>query len=692
MSETPSNPSNPLLAFDGPPLSEPIRFEQIRADHVQEAVDARLASAQAAIADLSSAGAARSRLTYDAVLGGLERATEPLEITMTLVGHLESVSSSPALRDVYNAVQPEVSAFYASIPLDDGLYRTLKAYAETDEAKALTGPRRRHLEKTLDEFRRHGAELPPDKKTRLTEISRELAELTSKFAQNVVDATAAYELVIEDESKLKGLPESALAFARQSARDKGVSGWRLTLHAPSYVPAMTYLDDASIREELYRAYNTRASTEPRDNPALIVRILELRSEQASLLGYRHFADFVLEPRMAKTGAEAVDFVARLRARCEEGFKGENEALSAFRSSIEGSEAPGLQPWDIGYYAEKQRQSAFDFDEEALRPYFPLDGVMKGLFATAERLFGVVVRRVDLPVWHEEVLAYEVADTDGTILGAFYADLHPRDAKRGGAWMNPLMTAFPGTERGPHLGLMCGNLARPVDGRPALLSHQEVSTLFHEFGHLLHHLLSRVSVRSLAGTNVAWDFVELPSQIMENWCWEREALDLFARHYETQAPIPEDLFQKMVRARTFRAANAMMRQLGFADLDLTLHTSPPPPTAKALLERSRDIMAPYAPAPHFEGFAFVAGFGHLFSSAVGYAAGYYSYKWAEVLDADAFTRFRAEGVFSPEVGRAFRDAILANGDAEDPLALYERFMGRAPDPEALFLRAGLSKAA
>ena len=679
---------NPLVALRAGPGDIAIPFDRIDAAHVEEAVRLRLDEAKGALATI----AGQSEPTYENTLAALDRATESLGVTMTIIGHLESVCSTPALRDAYNAAQPEVSAFYASIPLDEALYKVLKAFAATEEAAGLEGPQRRHLDKTLDDFRRHGAELPPAEKKRLTEISRRLAELTSRFAQNVVDATASYDLLVDDESRLEGLPASARAMARQSASEKGHKGWRFTLHAPSYVPAMMYLEDGALREELYRAYNTKASEAPRDNPALVVEILQLRSEQAKLLGYGHFADLVLEPRMVKNGAAANDFVNRLRERSQASFEAENEALVAFRRSLEGTDAGPLAPWDVGFFAERQRRAAYDFDDEQLRPYFPLESVMNGLFETAEKLFGVRVSTADLPVWHEDVHAYRVEDADGTFLGAFYADLFPRDAKRGGAWMNPLLTGLPGTDEGPHLGLICANVARPVDGKPALLNHQEVSTLFHEFGHLLHHLLSRVKVRSLAGTRVAWDFVELPSQILENWCWEREALDLFARHYETNEPIPEALYTKMKKARTFRAANAMMRQLGFAAVDLTLHTGYTPTTASALVEDARRVMQAYAPAALFEGYAFLASFGHLFSSAVGYAAGYYSYKWAEVLDADAFTRFRDAGVFNSEVGRAFRQSILETGDGEDPMVLYQRFMGRAPDPEALFERAGLAHAA
>jgi oligopeptidase A len=345
---------------------------------------------------------------------------------------------------------------------------------------------------------------------------------------------------------------------------------------------------------------------------------------------------------------------------------------------------------VAYYAEKQRAARYDFDEEALRPYFPLERAIAGLFELVERLYGIrVTEKTGVPAWDPAVHYYQVRDESGLLLGGFYADWHPRENKRGGAWMDALITGGPmdGQFR-PHLGLICGNLTPPVGGQPALLTHREVETIFHEFGHLLHHLLSQVGVRTLAGTNVAWDFVELPSQIMENWCWEREPLDLFARHWETGAPIPEDLFGKMKRARTFRAANAQMRQLGFGFIDLWLHTRYSPQADGDVLEYSRRILREFSPAPLPGDYAMPAAFTHLFASPVGYGAGYYSYKWAEVLDADAFTRFRERGVFSRETGEEFRRYILSRGDSEDPAELYRRFMGRDPDPRALLERLGL----
>jgi oligopeptidase A len=511
-----------------------------------------------------------------------------------------------------------------------------------------------------------------------------LANLTTRYAENVLDSTNGFELYLTEESQLAGLPPSARAAARQSAESKGQAGWRFTLQQPSYVAALTYLDDRAVRETLYRAYATRASAGQFDNAALTARILELRQEKAKLLGFANFADLVLVERMAKSGAAARAFVDDLYEKTKPFFAVENEQLVAVAGQP-------LEAWDIPYWAEKQRAALYEFDEEQLRPYFALPRVMDGLFAICRRLFGIVVTATAaLPVWDQEVKTYDIHDeATGHHLGSFYSDLYPRENKRGGAWMDSFLTGLPrGEGWDPHLGLICGNLTPPLDGQPALLTHRDVETIFHEFGHLLHHCLTRVPLRSMAGTNVAWDFVELPSQIMENWCWEREALDLFARHHETGAPIPEELFNKMKRARTFRAANAQMRQLSFGIVDLTLHTTYSAATDGDVVAYSRRLLAPFSPTPLPPEHAMINSFTHLFANPVGYAGGYYSYKWSEVLDADAFSRFRAEGVFSAEAGLDFRHQILGKGDSEDPAELYRNFMGRDPDPRALLVRSGL----
>lgn len=676
--------NNPLLNI---PFAIP--FDQIDAAHVGPAAKALLAEAAANIQSVVDVKGPR---TYANTFAAMDDATEGLELAMTVVGHLESVVNSPELREAYNEVQPEVSAFYSTIPLDAGLYAALKEFSKTEEGLGLTGAKRRFVDNTLADFKRQGAELGPDGKARLEQISRSLAEHTSKYSQNLLDSTNAFELIVTDEAQLAGLPGSAKAAARQSAEEKGKEGWRFTLQAPSVIPVMSYLDDRGIREKVYRAYNTRATESGRANPEQIVEILKLRREQSDLLGFGTFADLVLEDRMAKTGAAASEFVADLRTRTLPFFQKENEALMSFAREQSGDQGLQLESWDLGYWAERQRKARFDFDEEALRPYFPLNQVMQGLFDTANRLYGVRVEpNSKMPAWHETVQVYDLVDADGSALGSFYADVYPRETKRGGAWMNGFVSGLPkGKGFEPHLGLICANVTPPVGDAPALLTHDEVQTMFHEFGHLLHHLLSKVEVRSLSGTNVAWDFVELPSQIMENWCWEREALDLFARHYETKATIPEALFDKMIAARTYRAANAMMRQLGFSATDLALHTVYNPAEDGPVEVYAKTSMQAYAPTTLFDGYAFIAGFGHLFSSAVGYAAGYYSYKWAEVLDADAFTAFTEAGVFSQEVGMKFRAEVLERGDGADPSELFAGFMGRAPALDALLERSGLAE--
>jgi oligopeptidase A len=672
---------NPLIQ-----LGFEIPFDQIEAAHVEPAVDALLASAQAAVDAIAESDEPR---TYANTLGALEEATELLERAMTVVDHLESVATTEALRAAYNATRPRVSAFWSELAMNDGLYQAVRAFAATEEAGSLPPTEKRFLEKTLDDFRRHGAELSPEDKAKLRAIEIDLTKLTTEFSQNVLDETNAFELIITDESKLTGLPESAKQAAAENASAKGLEGWRFTLHAPSMIPVLTYLDDASIREHVWRAYNTRAVSGGRDNRRIIGRVLELRRDKAKLLGYRDFSDLVTEDRMAKAGAKAKAFIDDLRDRTEDAFDRENQELQAYRNEIEGDSARALEPWDTAYYSEKQREAKYEFNEEELRPYFPLDRVLDGLFATAQALYEIEIVERDAAAWDSEVKSYAIQDRDGTMIAAFYVDLFPRENKRGGAWMNALISAAHREEpHSPHLGLFCANVNPPVGGKPALLTHREVETLFHEFGHLLHHCFSRVSVRSLAGTNVAWDFVELPSQIMENWCWERSGLDLFAAHYETGERIPDELYEKLVRARTYRAANAQMRQLGFAGVDLALHQDYEPERDGEVMAYAREILQGYSAAKLPENYAMLAGFGHVFAHPVGYAAGYYSYKWAEVLDADAFTRFKKEGITNPEVGRAFRDRILSKGNSEEPEKLYRDFMGRNPELDPLLERAGL----
>ena len=671
---------NPLLEVEFR-----IPFDRIEPQHVEPAVQQLLHNCQQQVDRLVAFTEPRS---FANTMSVLDHATERLEYAMGIVRHLESVATTPALRQAFNAVQPAVSAFYSSLPLNEGLWLAVQAYGQTPEAQHLTGTRKRYLKKTMDSFRRHGAELNPEDKKSLSGLDVELAQLTTKFAENVLDSTNAFEFVVRDPAQLAGLPESAVSASKASAESKNLAApaWRFTMQAPSYQAVITYLDNREIREHLYRANITRATEEGRDNRTLLRQILTLRREKAMLLGYPDFADLVLEDRMAQKGERAQQFLEDLRAKTEPFFERENESLQRFAKMDE------LQPWDIGYFAEKQRAALYDYDEEQLRPYFSLDQVVKGMFSIAEQLYGIhVTEKAGAPVWDPAVKYYEIHNetdaSEGGLLGAFYADWFPRENKRGGAWMDIFVVGVDADDHyTPHAGLICGNLTPPVDDKPALLTHREVQTIFHEFGHLLHQCLSRVEIRGMAGANVAWDFVELPSQIMENWTWEREALDLFARHYQTGAPIPQDLFDKMVSARNFRAANTQMRQLGFGYTDLALHREWGP--EQDPIQFARELLQPFSPAQFPKEHAMMASFTHLFASPVGYGAGYYSYKWAEVLDADAFTKFKEHGIFSRMVGDLFRRNILARGDSEDPAELYRAFMGRDPDPEALLARSGL----
>ncbi|TPV93397.1 MAG: M3 family metallopeptidase [Myxococcales bacterium FL481] len=672
---------NPLLS-----ATLPLPFDRIEACHVEPAVAEQKRLAQARLDAIRSPG---DSLTFDSVIRALEAATEPLERTLDLVGHLESVATTPELRAAYNAVLPEVSAFFSSIPLDAELWRTVSQYADSEEGKQLTGHRARLLKKTIDGFRRHGAALSADDKAQLSELEVELAKATTKFGEHVLDATNAFELVITDEKRLAGLPASAVAYARGLAESKGIAGYRLTLQAPSVIPVLTYLDDRGIREQIWRAYNGRATSGEHNNRSLLDEVLALRRRKAKLLGHADFADFALEDRMAKHGATARRFVDDLRRRTSEAFERERLELASFAATLE--HGPVIAPWDVGYLAEKQRRAQYDLDEEQLRPYFGLDRVLAGAFELAHRLYGVeIVRTTGIPTWDDAVQTYEIREA-GQRLGMFYADLLPRENKRPGAWMQGLVLGRRRDDgrRDPHVGLICGNLTPPSGSRPSLLTHAEVETIFHEFGHLLHHLLTEVESRSIGGTNVAWDFVELPSQIMENWCWERQALDLFAEHFETGERLPDELYTRMNRARNFRSASAMMRQLGFADVDLALHTEYDAARDGDVVEYCRRRMQPFAPTTLPESFAMICSFSHLFSSPTGYAAGYYSYKWAEVLDADAFTAFQAAGLFDRATGERFRREILAVGDAREADESFRAFMGRDPDLQALLRRSALA---
>jgi oligopeptidase A len=685
-------PENPFLD-----PSFHVRWGALRADLVEPAMDEALAAAEAALGAIECAA---TPPTFENTFQALDDAMDALNRPWIRITHLQSVMDSPDLRSAHNKVLPRVSAFFARVPLRPGLWARLKAFGSLAAGADLSPARSRYVRETVAEFREAGADLPDAGRARLEALQSELALLTQRYSENVLDATNAWQLVVEDEARLEGLPAHAKERAASEAAAKGLcsagrGAWRFTLHMPSQEPLMTYVKDAGLRREMWEAATSVGAATPHDNTPLIVRILSLRSEKAALLGKDHFADLVLARRMAGSGAAALAFVEDFGRRCAGAFARECRELEAFRAGEPGANPGLIAPWEIAYRAERLRKASYDFDPEELRPYFPMDRVEKGLFEICRRVFVIrVVERAagEVETWHPEVRFFDVFGGDGRALGSFYADWHPRESKRGGAWMNALATGGPGPNgiRRPHLGLICGNMTPPQPGRQALLTHREVETIFHEFGHLLHHLFGEVEVKSLNGTNVAWDFVELPSQIMENWCWERESLDLFARHHETGAAIPEALFRKMTAARNFRSACAATRQVALGKMDLVMHIRSAEFLSEADFEpRLRaaiaDCLIPTDPLSP----TIARRFTHLFSDPVGYAAGYYSYKWAEVLDADAFTRFKLSGIFSPEVGRRFVETILSRGNSEDPAVLFRQFMGRDPDLGALLARSGLA---
>lgn len=637
-------------------------------------------------------------LTYANTIAALDSATETLNHAWGLVSHLDSVSNTPQLRKAYNAMLPAVTEFYASIPLNSKLWSVLKKFETSTAGNSLSATKRRYLNETLADFREQGADLPPAQKARVAEIQKRLAACTQKYSENCLDATNAWEKIITDREILNGLPESALSAAKQDAEQKGhTNGWRFTLQAPSLIPILTYAENDTLRKEVWQAYNSIGREGEHDNRKLVYEILELRHALAMLMKQDNFADHVTARRMAGSGNNALQFGNAIFDKIEAQFQTEVQALRQFKATETNSATELLEPWETGFWAEKQRLAKYDFDEEALRPYFPINHVIDGLFEITQKLFGLRIEACEtVETWHKDVKYYRLFDAKtNEQLGAFYADWHPRESKRGGAWMNYLITGNRDETHGsrtPHLGLICGNLTPAVGTKSALLTHREVETIFHEFGHLLHHLCGEVEVKALNGVNVPWDFVELPSQILENWCWNRESLDLFARHHETGAVIPQELFEKMLAARNYMKASANVRQLSFGKMDLELHIHWESSPEEDLDKFIKKCLQGYTPAYKTETQSNVYNFSHLFSSPTGYAAGYYSYKWAEVLDADAFTRFQKEGVLNPITGHAFRQEILAKGNSEDPAQLFRNFMNRDPDPDALLRRDGLLSAA
>lgn len=683
-----------------------IRWSTLSPEHIEADISHALELAEQRLEVIRQLPA--DTVTYNNTFAALEIAAEELERGWGRLSHLDSVNDNPEQRAGMNAMLAQVSAFYSQISLDSKIWASLKAFADSPAAAELSEVKKRYVEETCFDFIQAGADLDEAQKAEVAEIDAALSKQTKKFSENVLDSTNAWELIVDDASKLSGLPEMAKESARLDALAKGHGSedqpkWRFTLQYPSMGPVMQHADDDGLRKAIWQANCTVGRDGDYDNTDLIWEILELRQRKAEILGKDSFPNLILQRRMAKTGEAAMAFTEDLHGRIVERFRDETKDLQDYKACKTGGQAGALEPWESGYWAEKRRKEQYDFDDEALRPYFPVDQVMEGMFTITSQLFGIKISQREtvfgadedgkVQVWHEDCLYYDVHDAQSDeLLGSFYADWHPRSAKRGGAWMNSLKTGGPcekGGERTPHIGLMVGNMTKPVGDTPALFDHREVETIFHEFGHLLHHLLGDVEVRSLSGTNVPWDFVELPSQIMENFCWDRQSLDMFARHYETGETVPEELFQKMIAARNYMSASVFMRQLGLGKLDLELHLNYKKYKGRDLDEVDKEILSAYKAPTATEGPTMARRFSHLFSGPVAYSSGYYSYKWAEVLDADAYTRFQKEGILNEVTGMAFRQEILSKGNSRSVDESYRAFMGRDPELTPLLERAGLA---
>ena len=675
---------NPLLDFSGLP-----RYSEVQPDHVTPAVDQLLAENRALVETLCGPA---THPTWDAFIAPLEDANERLSRAWGQVSHLHSVLDSPELREVYNANLPKITQYYAELGQHEGLFLKYKALAASDEYAALTPARRKIVDNELRDFRLGGAELPEADKPRFMAIQEELSKFSAKFEENLLDATNAWSKFIGDEAELAGLPDDAKAMFREMAEADGKTGWKLNLQAPSFLPVMQFCENRALREEMYRAYTTRASEfgpENLDNTPLIARILELRAEAAKLLGFASYAQVSLEPKMAETPAVVLDFLNNLAARAKPYAEKDMAELREY-AAVELS-LPDLQAWDTAYASEKLREARYAFSENEVKQYFTEPKTLAGLFRVIETLYGLEIREDSAPVWHEDVKFFAIKDRSGQLIGQFYLDLYARDTKRGGAWMDDAITRRrkdEGTQtriQTPVAYLNC-NFTRPVGGKPALLTHDDVITLFHEFGHGLHHLLTRVEDLGVSGINgVEWDAVELPSQFMENFCWEWDVVKHMTGHVDTGVPLPEDLFRKMLAAKNFQAGMQTVRQIEFALFDMHLHHDlPAGQTAMGLLREIRQRVAVVHP-PEYN--RFPNNFSHIFAG--GYAAGYYSYKWAEVLSADAYSLFEENGGLNPDIGHRFWSEILAQGGARPAIESFKAFRGREPTIDALLRHNGMA---
>ncbi|MCX7978062.1 MAG: M3 family metallopeptidase [Bdellovibrionaceae bacterium] len=674
--------NNPLLKpFTN--KDEAVPFDQIRLEHFVPAIEESIRRAKAKVEAIKKNP---EPPTFFNTIVALEEAGHIVDRVSQIYGNLEHAHGDEQLRALAKEIYPKLSAWGSDVTLDSELFARVKSVYEQKDKLNLDKEDRRLLEKTWLSFRRNGALLDGAAKEKIRAIDQELSLLSSNFSENVLKATNAFELWITDKDDLAGLPESAIEAAAFAAEQKGKKGsWLFTLQYPSFGPFMMYSARRELREKMWRAYGSRAFRDNFDNQALILKRLRLKAERARLLGYKNHVDFTLEQRMAGDAETVLKFLRSLLGPSKAAAERELKELREFAAQDGIKE---LKPWDVSYYSEKLKEAKYSFNEEDLRPYFQLEKVVAGVFEHASKLYGLEFREEkSIPVYHPDVKAYEVFERNsGRYMGLFYTDFFPRETKQGGAWMTLYREqgSYSGEIKRPHVSIVC-NFTKSTPTRPSLLTYDEVRTLFHEFGHALHGLLSDCRHTSLAGTNVYWDFVELPSQIMENWVTEKEGLDVFARHYQTNEPIPAELVEKIKASQKFMAGWASLRQLQFALLDMAWYLADPEKikdVSEFEIEATKETRL-FPPEP---GVNNSCSFSHIFAG--GYSAGYYSYKWAEVLDADAFEHFREKGIFNPEVAGKFREFILSKGDTEHPMELYKKFRGREPDPNALLRRDGL----
>lgn len=626
--------------------------------------------------------------TFKNTIAALDYAGEELDRISSIFFNLNSAETNDEIQKIAQDVSPLLSEFSNDITLNEDLFKRVKAVYETKNSLELSTEQHTLLDKKYKSFSRNGANLPADKKEKLRAIDKELSQLKLKFGEHVLAETNAFEMHLTDESEVSGLPEGAKEAAKQLAESKDKDGYIITLDYPSYIPFMTYADRRDLREKLSKAAGSKGfKNNDLDNQDIVLKIARLRFERAKLLGYETHANFVLEERMAETPEKVTAFLNELLEKAKPAAESEFKDLEAFAKDLDDIDQ--LQKWDSAYYAEKLKQKLFNIDDEQLKPYFKLDNVIDGAFTVAEKLFGLHFEKIDtIDNYHEEVLTYKVTDTDGELVSIFYADFFPRAGKRNGAWMTsykPQMIKNGINER-PHISIVC-NFTKPTKSKPSLLTFNEVITLFHEFGHALHGMLANTTYPSLSGTSVYWDFVELPSQILENWCYEEAALELFATHYDTGEVIPMELVKKIKASSTFHEGMQTLRQLSFGLLDMAWH-SIDPSTIKDVKQHEIEAFGDTSLYPDVAENCMSTSFAHIFQG--GYSSGYYSYKWAEVLDADAFEYFKEEGIFNTTVAEKFKTFILSQGGTEHPMTLYKKFRGQEPKPEALLRRAGLLK--